>query len=126
VTPQIGPVSVCLGSHREGALPVFYDDPEGAGRSGAYALRIANESGYLARHPTVAPLSNPTDLIVLDFMVLHASGYNTSKRSRWSMQFRYFNFADPVGTAHAWKGSYAAGVDFRRIHPELFVENVKP
>ncbi len=126
VTPDIGPVSICVGSHQEGPLPVFNDDPEDAGRSGAYALRIVNESSYLARYPKVAPLSNPTDLIVLDFLILHASGYNTSRRSRWSMQFRYFNFADPIGTAYAWKGSYAAGIDFRRIHPELFAENGQP
>jgi hypothetical protein len=121
VTEELGPVKVCVGSHVEGPLAVFEDDPEGAGRSGAYALRIVGEQDYLAKYPIVAPLSNPTDLIVLDFVVLHASGYNTAQRSRWTMQMRYFNFADPTGTSHAWRGSYAAGVDFRKIHPELFI-----
>ncbi|MBX4421274.1 hypothetical protein K4H00_25030, partial [Mycobacterium tuberculosis] len=58
----------------------------------------------------------------VDFLVLHASGQNTSGRSRWSMQFRYFNFCEPTGRAHGWKGSYANGVDFRTVHPELSVE----
>ncbi|MEG2942015.1 MAG: hypothetical protein RR969_10620 [Thermomonas sp.] len=61
----------------------------------------------------------PGDLVLVDFLTLHASGANTSRRSRWSMQFRYFNFDEAVGMSHGWKGSFAAGVDFRSIHPEL-------
>ncbi len=60
--------------------------------------------------------------VVIDFLVLHASRHNRAKRSRWSMQFRYFNFNDPMGMSHGWKGSFAAGVDFRTIHPELSVD----
>jgi hypothetical protein len=37
------------------------------------------------------------------------------------MQFRYFNFLEPTGQSHGWKGSFAAGVDFASIHPELVV-----
>ena len=55
----------------------------------------------------------------MDFLVLHASGENVSERARWSMQFRYFNFDEPTGLRHGWKGAYAAGVDFRSVHPEL-------
>ena len=122
VTEDMGPVMFCPGSHREGPLPVTIDDPEKAGRSGAYALRLHREEALLARYDKVAPLSRPGDLVVLDFLVLHASGYNRSERSRWSMQFRYYNLANETGRGHGWKGSYAAGVDFRTIHPELFVE----
>lgn len=121
VTADMGPVVMCPGSHKAGPLPVFNADPEGAGRTGAYALKIKDEESWLARYEQVAPLSSPRDLIVMDFLVLHASGQNRSDRSRWSMQFRYFNFNDPVGRAHGWKGSFAAGVDFRTVHPDLFV-----
>jgi len=38
------------------------------------------------------------------------------------MQFRYYNLANPVGRNHGWSGSFAAGVDFRTLHPELFME----
>ncbi|MEQ8480931.1 MAG: phytanoyl-CoA dioxygenase family protein [Hoeflea sp.] len=122
VTEDLGPVVFCPGSHREGPLPVCLADPENAGRSGAYALKFAGEEKLLARYDKVAPLSSPRDLVVLDFLVLHASGYNRSDRPRWSMQFRYYNLANPVGRGHGWSGSYAAGVDFRTVHPELFVE----
>jgi len=120
----LGPVNVCLGSHREGIVPVH--SPAESAQKAAYALRLVGEAELLARYQHQSPLTEPGDLLMMDFLTLHQSGENVDDFPRWSIQFRYFNFADPVGTAHAWKGSYAAGVDFRRIHPELFVENVKP
>ncbi|MDH2431285.1 phytanoyl-CoA dioxygenase family protein [Pokkaliibacter sp. MBI-7] len=120
ITEALGPVAFCPGSHRRGILPVYQTDPQGTGRSGAYALRIRDEADVLTHYPQVAPLTAPGDLVIIDFAVMHCSGFNISNRARWSMQFRYFNFADPVGRSHGWKGSYAAGVDFTTIHPELF------
>jgi hypothetical protein len=52
-------------------------------------------------------------------LVVHSSSPNYGDRSLWSMQMRYFNFAEPIGMQYGWKGSYAAGIDFRTIHPEL-------
>lgn len=119
VTPQSGAVQFCLGSHRDGAVPVSVGG--GNERSGAYALKLKDEATVVARYSIDAPLVAPSDLVVIDFLTLHASGHNQGDRSRWSMQFRYFNFSDPVGRGHGWKGSFAAGVDFRSIHPELCV-----
>lgn len=117
LTQELGPVQFCRSSHAAGPLPVLTKD---AGRkSGAYAVRLKDEAQLLARYEKIAPLTSPGDLVVVDFLTLHASGFNTSHRSRWSLQFRYFNFDDPTGLAHGWKGSFAAGVDFRQIHPEL-------
>jgi hypothetical protein len=117
VTQEIGPVQFCLGSHRDGTVPVHVGT--GTDRSGAYALTLKDETEVIARYPVAAPLVSPGDLVVIDFLLLHASGHNVGHRSRWSMQFRYFNFGDPVGRSHGWKGSFAAGVNFRSIHPEL-------
>lgn len=121
VTEELGPVIFCPGSQAEGPLPVCEADPEQSGRTGAYSLKLYNETEYLAKYKQFAPLTNPCDLVIIDFLVLHASGYNRSTRPRWSMQFRYFNFKEPIGRSHAWKGSYAAGVDFKKIHPDLFI-----
>lgn len=121
VTGAMGPVVICPGSHHEGPLPVKYADPDNAGRSGAYALMLAGEADVVGRYPQVAPLTQPGDLLLMDFLVLHASGFNRADRPRWTMQFRYFNFNEPVGRTHGWKGSYAAGVNFADIHPELLV-----
>jgi hypothetical protein len=117
MTPELGPVRFCLGSHLGGAIPVL-TQPEG-GKTGAYALRLKDEENLLAQYSQIAPLTSPGDLVVINFLTLHASGSNSGVRSRWSLQFRYFNFDDPTGLAHGWKGSFAAGIDFREIHPEL-------
>lgn len=106
VTPEMGPVEVAVGSHREGLVPVFVDDG-GVGKTGAYSLRLENEAERIARYEKVAPLTEPGDLIVMDFLTLHQSGHNVSDRPRWSMQIRYFNFADPVGTSLNWTGGFA-------------------
>ena len=118
VTAEMGPVEIAQGSHVEGIVPVYDEAPEG-GRSGAYALRLKDEQTRLARYPHVAPLSVPGDLLVMDFLTLHQSGYNASTIPRWSIQFRLFNFADPIGVKISWQGSFADKKDFRAIMPEL-------
>lgn len=119
ITNELGPVQFCCGSHCDGTVPVFSNSECGTEKIGAYALRLKDEANLLARYEKSAPLTSPGDLIVVDFLTLHASGFNRSQRSRWSLQFRYFNFNEPTGLAHGWKGSFAAGVDFKLIHPEL-------
>jgi hypothetical protein len=121
MTEARGPVRICVGSHRDGLRPVARFDPRNPAKQGAYGLTLADEPEVVARYRQVAPLSVPGDLIIMDFLTLHESGANRSDRSRWSMQFRYFNFLEPTGQSHGWKGSFAAGVDFASIHPELVV-----
>ncbi|MGB4827734.1 MAG: phytanoyl-CoA dioxygenase family protein [Paracoccaceae bacterium] len=118
IFPEIGPVELAIGSQAEGIVPVYKDDA-GIGKAGAYALRLDHEAERLARYPHAAPISEPGDLIVMDFLTLHQSGENTSDRPRWSMQWRMFNFADPVGVKLSWRGSFAAGQSFETILPEL-------
>lgn len=121
VDETLGPVEFCPGSQKEGALPVT-PGLSVLKRKGAYNLMLHNEDYFLAKYPHIAPLCEPGDLVIIDFLVLHASGYNCSNRARWSMQFRYFDFSEPTGMSHGWKGSFAAGVDFRQIHPELYID----
>ena len=122
ITPELGPVELCIGSHKGGLIRVLTKDPDNPDKSGAYALRLENEARSIAGYPRCAPLTRPGDLILIDFLTLHTSGFNRGTRSRWSMQFRYFNFLDPTGIRIGWKGSFAAGVDFRTVHPDLVVD----
>jgi len=119
ISPDLGPVAFCLGSQKEGVIPVFTHDPKSPQKQGAYALTLQNETELISKYKRIAPCTSPGDLVLVDWLVLHASGQNVAERSRWAMQLRYFNFADPIGMQHGWKGSYAAGVDFRDVHPEL-------
>jgi hypothetical protein len=122
VTPELGPVTICVGSHRLGPLPVHTRDPANPDKAGAYGLVLHDEERLVPGFAHVAPLPVPGDLLVLDFLTVHASGFNNGRRSRWSMQMRLFNFREPTGLSIAWKGSFAAGVDFRTLHPELCVD----
>lgn len=119
ITEELGPVEFCPGSQIEGPISVYTQDKDHPEKAGAYSLTLKDEEALLKKYPHISPLTNPGDLVIIDFLVLHASGRNTSGRSRWSMQLRYFNFKEPTGLAHGWKGSYAAGVDFKKVHPEL-------
>jgi hypothetical protein len=118
VTQEMGPVQIAKGSHIEGPMQVYFDD-KGVSASGAYALHIQRADERLDRYEQVAPLSRPGDLIVLDYMTLHQSGWNRAPYPRWSMQFRFFNYADPAGIRIGWRGSFAAGENFAQIAPEL-------
>ena len=125
VTEELGPVKIAVGSHKLGPLPVFKDDPENPEKSGAYALTIGGIDDIVKRHQVVAPLTQPGDLLIMDFLLLHASGQNVSRRSRWSMQLRYFDFAEQTGIRHGWQKSFAGGGDFATVHPELVLKRLK-
>lgn len=122
VTEELGPVQFCVGSHKDGLAPVHTKDPRNPEKSGAYALVLQNEAERLARYKIIAPTTATGDLVMIDFLNLHASGHNRGKRSRWSMQIRYFNFCDPTGIRLGWVGSFAAGKNIREVHPELVVD----
>ena len=124
VTADLGPVQFAVGSHAEGLIPVYRDDA-GAGKTGAYALHLDKAEERLSRYKHVAPLSKPGDLILMDFLTMHQSGHNISSIPRWSVQFRYFNYAEPVGVRIGWQGSFAAGVDFGQVLPELVASREK-
>ncbi|MDP9074839.1 MAG: phytanoyl-CoA dioxygenase family protein [Actinomycetota bacterium] len=118
VTPELGPVEILPGSHGEGVIPVVNDDG-GAGRKDAYALRLRNESEVVSRYRSVAPLSQPGDLVLIDYLTVHRSGFNRSDRPRWTVQLRYFDFEEATGRSIGWAGSFAAGNVPADIHPEL-------
>lgn len=118
VTEAMGPVEIAVGSHREGLVPVFQDD-EGIGRAGAYALRMEQEAERVARYERIAPLTAPGDLIVMDFLLLHQSGRNVADHPRWSMQFRMFNFLDRIGGRLAWRGGMGTQQQIRDVAAEL-------
>ncbi len=122
LTEDLGPLQVAVASHRDGIAPLMTKDPENPEKTGAYALRLHKEEERLGRYQKTSVVLSPGDLLILDFLNLHASGYNRGNRSRWSMQIRYFNFNDPTGQKLNWIGSFAAGKNIREVHPELIVD----
>jgi ectoine hydroxylase-related dioxygenase (phytanoyl-CoA dioxygenase family) len=122
LTDQMGPVQICPKSHLGGLRRSYTNDPENPEKTGAYAMRLENEEDLIAQYGIVAPLSEPGDLVLMDFLTLHSSGVNISDRSRWSMQFRYFSFEAPSGISINWAGCVASGTRLKDIHPELVID----
>ena len=122
ISPEMGAVKVCPGSQHQGCIPVHTTDPANPGKNGAYSLILENELELIQKYPQIELSAGPGDLAIMDFMLIHASGYNRGTRSRWSMQIRYFNFNNPTGVSIGWKGSFSAGQDFCEIHPELCID----
>ncbi|GBO52288.1 phytanoyl-CoA dioxygenase [Pseudanabaena sp. lw0831] len=122
LTSGMGPVKICPRSHLGGLRRSYLKDPDNLEKTGAYAMRLENEASLIAQYGTVAPLSEPGDLVLMDFLTLHSSGVNISERSRWSMQFRYFSFEDPSGISINWTGCVANGTQLKDIHPELVID----
>ena len=51
----------------------------------------------------------------MDYYTLHQSGKNQADHPRWSIQFRYFDFDNQFGREISWKGSFAEGIDFKKV-----------
>lgn len=122
MTEEMGPVKFCLNSHKDGVVPVYTKDKMNPEKKGAYALILENAEERINHYTQVSPLSKPGDLILIDFLTLHSSGYNVSPRSRWSMQFRYFNFNHQTGIDLGWRGGYGTGVTLRDVLPEYVLD----
>lgn len=95
------------------------NDEGGMGRSATHPLRLENEAGLVAKYKSVAPLSKPGDLILMDFLTLYQSGRNSAHMPSWLMQLRYLKCAYPVGRKIGCQGSFATGVDIASVLPEL-------
>jgi len=121
ITQDLGPVIILPKSHKDG-LCTYSKGTTYAEKQGAYQIGIHDEDKVIASYEHIQPLSEPGDLVLMDFLTIHGSGVNRSDRSRWSIQTRFFNFNDDVGMRIGWKPSITRGVDVEAIFPENFVE----
>lgn len=113
VNAEIGPVQICSGSHKSGVFPIVCDG------AGSHGLKIKNEKEVLNQYTIVVPECKVGDLVVIDYLTLHASSANRSNFTRWAMISRYFDFLDETGRSYGWKGGLQEGNSFENIHPEL-------
>ena len=70
LTHEMGPVQICPRSHLGGLRRSYLKDPDNPEKTGAYAMRLENEESLIAQYGTVAPLSEPGDLVLMDFLTL--------------------------------------------------------
>jgi len=106
VTLDMGPVRLCPSSHHDGIFPIVRDG------GGSYGLKIKDEEKTIARYPSISPEVSIGDLVVIHFLTLHCSSPNRSRKTRWAMISRYFDFLEPTGISQSWKGGLQEGNSF--------------
>lgn len=121
ITEELGPVNILPRSHKDG-LGMYEYAEKYKGKQGVYHIGLADEAKTIAKYETISPLTNPGDLLLMDFLTIHGSGLNRSERSRWSIQNRFFNFDDEVGAEIGWKPAGVTGVCLENIFPNNIVD----
>ncbi|WP_299949778.1 phytanoyl-CoA dioxygenase family protein [uncultured Ruegeria sp.] len=121
VSAEYGPVIVLPKSHRDG-LCVYSRGANYADKQGAYQIGLHDEDEIIRKYEQAAPLTEPGDLLLMDFLTIHGSGVNRAGRARWSVQSRFFNYRDPVGQKIGWKASVTSGTDVAQVFPDHFIE----
>ena len=122
ISQELGPVQFCVSSHKDGIVPVHTKDPKNPQKQGAYGLIIDKEEEHIKKYIHISPLTEPGDLILIDFLTLHSSGYNISSSARWSMQVRYFNFNHQSGIDLGWRAGYGSGMTLKDVLPEFILD----
>ena len=124
VTKDMGAVEVLLKSHQLGLCKLKNQNTKTINNNyTAYTneLKITNIEKYTSSYQSVIPETNPTDLIIMDYLTIHRSGFNLSNKSRWSIQLRYFNFENEEGQKINWSRSFASGVNPQNLYPKYFL-----
>ncbi len=121
VDASMGPVELMCGSHREGILPVRCTDPMNQRGDYTQTFELDNLEALHGRYETCSFSTQPGDVVFVDFLLLHRSGFNRSEaaRSRLTCQVRYFDMADTTAVQHGWIGGWQDGGNFAELHPEL-------
>ncbi|MEW7007015.1 phytanoyl-CoA dioxygenase family protein [Lentilitoribacter sp. EG35] len=120
ITDELGPVNILPRSHKNG-LGIYEYSEKYKDKQGVYHIGLADEARTVSKYEMIAPLTNPGDLLLMDFLTIHGSGLNRSERSRWSVQNRFFNFDDEVGAEIGWKAAGVTGACLENVFPNNIV-----
>lgn len=103
VSQEMGPLVVVPGSHRT-IVPVemnFEGHQPGSGLMHA-VLRFKVDEHEAERKARVLCPVEEGDIVVFHSLMLHRSGANRSNRSRWTVNPRFGNAADPAFADRGW------------------------
>ena len=117
VTSDMGPVVLYPGSHLHGIFPI---EARGAA---SQDFVIRDETALQSRFPAIAPEVKAGDAVVIDFMLLHESGFNASSNPRWSMLTRMFDAAEPRSIRIGWRGGLQEGNFYGDVAGEIAPES---
>lgn len=115
VCAEMGPVVFYPGSHKGGVYPIQIRG------SGSYGQRIQGEQDLEGKFSSIRSTIQKNDCLILDFLTLHKSSPNRSKKTRWASINRYFDYMDPIAQRIGWAGGIQEGGDFEKLLPEYTV-----
>lgn len=98
MTPEMGPLVLCLGSHRWGRVRETYGrcDVDRDLIEGIFSRDPAELVDRLGGRWATAPAFGPGDVVIFGLYMLHASLVNTTGRYRLSCDTRYQRASDPM------------------------------
>ncbi len=107
-------LSVAIGSHKPGVQRLQERDGQMMG--------IADPS-FPDRFPQRIISVHPGEVLVVQTLALHRSVQNQSDQTRWTLQFRHGNFAEPKAVRRKWPGPRPDRVPFSETHPEYYQDD---
>ena len=109
VTPEMGPLVLCLGSHRWGRVRETYGrcDVDRDLIEGIFSRDPAELVDRLGGRWATAAVFGPGDVVIFGLYMLHASLVNTTGRYRLSCDTRYQRAGEPMDDR--WAGAAPAG-----------------
>jgi ectoine hydroxylase-related dioxygenase (phytanoyl-CoA dioxygenase family) len=116
ISEDMGPLVVAPGSHRK-IVPIemdFTNHQPGSGSMHA-ALRFKVDEQEAERNALMLCPVEEGDVIVFHSLLLHRSSANRSARSRWTVNPRFGDAADPAFAGRGWLG-------VRDKTPEVFAQ----
>ena len=81
------------------------------------ALKI--DDSQIGKFRKLQPEVKAGTLVIINYSLVHQSGFNKSSRCRWSLLSRYFNLHDQNSISRGWHGGSQEGFKFR----EVFLNN---
>ena len=109
VHEDMGPVDIWARSHTEGLLRLKIDDSPNP-RSGVNSIVLADEQYLCERYERVSFGTSAGDVVLFDYMTVHASSPNRSPAPRWTLQWRLFDVLGPLGQQLKWRSGWSGGL----------------
>lgn len=124
VTPDMGCMSVLVGSHTTVRPVRLMHDLAGVAFAGPRKIQLAeNDTEAFERDAVQLPSVEPGDVILLHALTLHRSGENVTDRARWIVNPRFSDLLDNEVVSRGWKVSRAKDpFVFAEIRPDHVLE----
>jgi hypothetical protein len=120
VTAEMGALVISLGSHKA-FTPIIVETPDfQAGQGGGGKVYSLDTDLEVVERNAITVPAAAGDVLLLHSLVLHRSGKNVAKRSRWIANPRYSSLFDFALVDRGWlSGRAYARPKFQDVHPEF-------